>query len=80
MTLGVKKNRDDNQILTHPLILIDDLIDATNWNQVLLDEITSTNRNDLIGLTSWIIYYIIVLGTVGKNGALGLGAGSRPDQ
>ena len=31
---------------------IDDLIDATNRNQTLLDEITSTNRNDLIGSTS----------------------------
>jgi hypothetical protein len=31
---------------------IDDLVDATNRNQTLLDEITSTNRNRMKGLTS----------------------------
>ena len=66
--------------MTHPLILIDDLIDATNRNQVLLDEITSINRNRQIGLTSRNAYHIMVLGTVRENGALTLGAGSRPVQ
>ena len=32
--------------------LIDDLVDATNRNQTLLDEITSTNRNRPKGSTS----------------------------
>jgi hypothetical protein len=65
---------------------IDDLVDATNRNQTLLDEITSTNRNDSLGPTSWIIYYIGGLGTDWRTGALNLGAGSRrfkssrPDQ
>ena len=37
---------------------IDDLVDATNRNQTLLDEITSTNRNRPKGPTSWIVYHI----------------------
>ena len=31
---------------------IDDWVDAMNRNQTLIDEITSTNPNDLIGPTS----------------------------
>jgi len=65
---------------------IDDLIDATNPNQTLLDEIASTNRTRLKGLISWISYHIGRLCESWRTGALNLGAGSpqfksgRPDQ
>ena len=56
---------------------IDDLVDATNRNQTLIDEITSTNRNRPKGPTSLIVYHIHGLWISWGNGALNLGAGSR---